>query len=326
VKRSSPPSFPNWLPNAVRQQAIELWEKLPTEKDPAKAQQFLEQLIANPLMERVWDELYRRERGKQGRFFNPACLTHASEAAAYREKARLLREKGDEDNKRDAEFLEFEARFIEALPDEPLDPSWSEQDNAARLFFSRAYQAAFYTKPQLAADTQRIADKLRGIANQLRKLATDLKSIEIVVTRRYADKLIEVAKDCESDATLYKPNPTRDPWLVKRKRGDTRCKTYVAMLFKTTDYLFGKPLYSTIANVTNVVFGNGSASDHGRPKPMTDSTVREMLRGHVGRIRPSFGARLCPAVKARTAELEAELDKKLRLKKQKASDQVAAPR
>jgi hypothetical protein len=100
VKRSSPPSFPNWLPNAVRQQAIELWEKLPTEKDPAKAQQFLEQLIANPLMERVWNELYRPNPGQNRKFINPACLTPASEAAAYREKARLLREKGDEVNKR----------------------------------------------------------------------------------------------------------------------------------------------------------------------------------------------------------------------------------
>jgi len=77
-----------------------------------------------------------------------------------------------------------------------------------------------------------VADKLHGFAKQLRKLATDLKSVEIGVTGIYAEKLIEVAKDCDSDATVYMPNLIRDPWLISRKRGDTKRKTYVAMLFR----------------------------------------------------------------------------------------------
>ena len=56
------PHFPEWLrPDAVRHEAKKLWSKLPTEKDPVKAQKVLEQLISNPLMKRVWDELYRKQ-------------------------------------------------------------------------------------------------------------------------------------------------------------------------------------------------------------------------------------------------------------------------
>ncbi|MGC1779769.1 MAG: hypothetical protein WBB34_17690 [Xanthobacteraceae bacterium] len=326
VRTVSTPALPDWLPKAVRHCAKELCENLATEKDPTKAQQVLKQLIANPLMKRVWNEIYRRKCGEDGRFFNPACLKHASDAAAYREKAAALRRQGGEVNNRNAEFLELEARYIELLPDEPLDPSWSEQDHAARLFLMRAYRAAFYTEPLLAADAQGIADKLGGVAKQLRKLAEDLKSIEIGVTAIYAEKLIEVAKDCESDATVTKPNFTSHPWLVKRKRGDTRRKTFVAMLFKETDYLFGKPMYSTIANVTNVVFSNHSIElgDQSHVKPITDGTVREMLRGHVERIRPSFGPLLYPRVKARRQELEAELERRLASKKRQASSRGRA--
>ena len=53
------PDFPEWLQSAVRHEATRLWSKLPTEKDPIKAQKVLTQLISNPLMKRVWDELYK---------------------------------------------------------------------------------------------------------------------------------------------------------------------------------------------------------------------------------------------------------------------------
>ena len=62
------PDFPDWLPDAVQQQAKKLWRKLPTEEDPVKAQKVLEQLISNPLMERVWDELYRKDSTKHNGF------------------------------------------------------------------------------------------------------------------------------------------------------------------------------------------------------------------------------------------------------------------
>ena len=141
--------FPDWLPDAVQQQAKKLWRVLPTEKDPVKAQKVLEQLISNPLMKRVWAELYRKQSDKHKGFFNFACLTNASKAAAHREEAHELRKKGGDKNRRHAEFLEFEARYIEVLPGEPSNPSWSEQDRAAQLFLSGAYRAALSTEPEL---------------------------------------------------------------------------------------------------------------------------------------------------------------------------------
>ena len=69
-------------------------------------------------------------------------------------------------------------------------------------------------------------------------------------------------------------------------------KPFVAKLCEQTDILYGKPLYSTIANVANEVFCK-TAGDYGRSStPLTAGNVREMLRGRVERIRPSFGEEL----------------------------------
>ena len=130
---------------------------------------------------------------------------------------------------------------------------------------------------------------------------------------------------------LYGAN---DPWLVNRKRGDTKRKTYVALLCGATDYLFGKPLYNTIANVTNVVFSKESIGDHGLTDKIKPNTVREMLRSYPQRIRPSFGRFLLRETKWRAAQFEAtlhsekrsqrlhvqEMNEKWRLKQQNASD------
>jgi hypothetical protein len=305
------PQFPVWLPDAVQQQAKRLWSKVSTEKDPVKARKILEQLISNPLMERVWDELYRKQPDKHEGFFNHACLTNASKAAAHREEAQELRKKGPEKNRRDAEFLEFEARLIEALPDEPTDPSWREQDCAAQLFLSRAYRAALDTEPQLVSDIQAKVGKLRKVAKALRKLAKELQSVGIGVTEIYAQQLEDVASDCDDDAKVIKPRPAIDPWLVIRKRGDTRRKTFVAKLSYATYLLFMKTLHNTIANVTNVVFSSQSTNLPGGPRReslITGETVREMLRRNAQRIRPSFGPLIMPLFEARKKQLEAELE------------------
>ena len=303
------PQFPEWLRSAaVQHEAKRLWTKLPTEKDPVKAQEVLEQLILNPDMERVWDELYRKSRHKHKGLFNYACLTNASKAAAYREEAQELRKKEGDENKRDAEFLEFEARVIEILPDEPNDPSWSEQDRAVQLFLSGAYRAALDTEPQLVSDIQAKVRKLRSVAKRLRELAKELESVEIGVTEIYAQELNDVAFDCDSDATVMSPNLAIDPWLVTRKSGDTRRKTFVAKLSCTTYLLFMKTLPKTIANVTNAVFSSQNANlpiGQRRENPITAETVREMLRRNAQRIRPSFGHEIMSLFETRRKEIEA---------------------
>jgi hypothetical protein len=313
VKRFSPPSFPDWLPKAVRQQAKELWKKLPTEKDPAKAQQVLEQLIANPLMKRVWDELYRKMRMPRNTaptlwalrhkvFFNPACLTNASKAAALREKAQELRKKGDEENIEDARFLDFEARVIQSLPEDPIPAEWTEQDRAAQLFFTRAYRIALDCDPQIVSDQQAKVGKLQKIAERLRESAKELKSVDSYVFSYYAKKLEKVASDCDDDAKVMRPNLANSPWLVPRKRGDLRQKTIVAKLAYTTLNLFSKILPSTIANVTNVICHcdhTGSGSVQRPVRKMTRDKIRKMIEPNALTIRPSFGPQVYPVVQAR---------------------------
>jgi hypothetical protein len=114
LNTSAMPEFPTWVRSAVRQEAAELWAKHPTERDPSQAQRVLEKLIANPLMKRVWDEMYRRKREKPEEFFNPARLSNTSQAAAYRDAANKLRKKGGDKNNQDAKFLEFEASILKA--------------------------------------------------------------------------------------------------------------------------------------------------------------------------------------------------------------------
>jgi len=273
MRKSPPPVFPDWLPKAVRLQARELWEKLPTEKDPAKAQRVLEQLIANPLMERVWDELYRPLRTphdtapavwalRNNLFVNPACLTKASQAAVLWGKAQELRKKGGQKNIEDAAFLDFEAGAIKSLPEDPAPPDWNEQDCAAQMFFTRAYEIALKHEPVIISEVQSKVDKLQHIAERIRGLAGELKLMDTILSRRYAEKLEEVAADCDDDAKIMRPNPAIAPWLVPRKRGDLRRRTIVGRLASTTHELFSKILPSTIANVTNVI----QSCEHGTSK------------------------------------------------------------
>jgi hypothetical protein len=335
------PEFPEWLANyaAVREQASELWSQSPRESDPVKARKVLEELITNQLMKRVWKVLYEKDR-ETGLFKYPACLTTASNIAAYLERARILREKGGQRNIHDAELLEFEARWMKLVSKEEYADPMTEQNLAVELLFSRAYRAAFQTKPQTVKDALRKVHDLRGVAKGLRniekqlyQLAGRLETIPIHVTKIYADKLTEVAKicvavaeDCESDATVCEPNVAAAPWLVTRQRGDIERKTFVSMLFVATDELFGTPLYSTIANITNVVFGpqiGALVSNSNYARPITADTVREMVRKRIRRIRPTFGGLLYPKVKARRAELESEMKGSVQSARQQRARRVS---
>lgn len=282
-----PPDFPKWLPKPVCKEARELWKLIPAEKDPVKAEAVLQQLISNRTMEDVWIELYRR-RGKDG-YYNPACLTRASEAAAYRAEAAALRQmSGDARslaaNQEKARQLEFEARLVDLqrVGPDTTDPI-REQDYAARLFLRRAYRAGL-VEPQRASDSHVIVGKLRAAAEKLRNLAAEVHAIKIGVTERYAERLIDagevlvsVAKDCESDATVYLPYGS---WPLVRQRGDMRRRAFVILLFMATDDIFAKPLFGTIAKITNVVFRGIKSLDH--------TNVRQIARGYRRRIRPSL--------------------------------------
>ena len=213
------PHFPAFLQKrgALCEQATALWLRLPTEKDPPKAQRLLEQLITNQNMKSVWDEIYRTKRGKRRQFFNPARLTNELKAAALREKARELRKNAGEKDVEDATFLDFEATLIERLPELKASGAWSEQDIAARHFLARAYRIALDPQPEILCDVQSKVDKLRSISRRLRDLAREIELMGEYVFPYYADKIEDVADDCEDDAKALTPNLVNSPWLIVRE-------------------------------------------------------------------------------------------------------------
>ena len=111
------PDFPEFLQAhpALCERATALWLRLPTEKDPVTAERILAQLISNPQMKDVWDDIYRGRRDALGggRYLNPACLTNKAQAAARRAKAKILHKIAEKKADKEPEFkeatlLEFE--------------------------------------------------------------------------------------------------------------------------------------------------------------------------------------------------------------------------
>jgi hypothetical protein len=319
VKASAMPNFPIWLLNrsAVCQEAEELWSELPMENDPSQAQKALAELITSPLMQLVWDELYRNDRQNSGEFMNPARLTSKSQAAAYRRAAIEFREKGGEKNSEDANWLDFEAYVIGRVSEELTDSGVSEQDCAARFLFRRVYRVALDHEPVMLADVQaktkqltNLAGRLRTIARQLRTTVTELASAGEILFPYYAERLEvdaytktldQIADDCLDDAKIMQP-AAWEPGIIVRKRGDIRLRTIVGKLARATYTLFMKPLYGTIANLTNVICVIEQIKlglDRNEAKIVTREDVIEILGRYPPELRPSFGPLLPPALRQR---------------------------
>jgi hypothetical protein len=271
-------TFP--VPKAVIWQAEQLYAELATKPDHVESMEVLNRLTSDPLMERVWDELYRKSQKstESTEFFHPAVATRESEAARNRRLASELREKGGTVNERDAKLLEAEATLLEALGDQPSE--WCEQDRAAQIFFYQAFWSAIDIKPVFFQDLKIKVDKLRATAKRLKEEAATLRSLGM---KREARLLREVGRDCEneasnilpkrrggtpSDAGIFSPQPD-DPWIIYRQKKDDELRTFVVDLAITTITLFKGTLDGTLANVANVVFGR---------RDVTRRRVREFLR------------------------------------------------
>jgi hypothetical protein len=283
-------TFPDWVPPALIEAAKELNDDLASEKDPAKALGVLSRLVSDPLMDRVWREVYRKKRvGHQpsDQYLNPA-FTYASRVAEFRQKASYLREKGGAVNKREAESREAEATLLEAeatLMEGEFDPlahsRWTRQDRAAQSLLWLAYRGALDDEPVFLSS-------LVAKTNDLRKLGQELLAgVKILQSHKLHDlarELKELAEEIEGEADDTDPfldpqtgqrlsSPRfphiEDPWVLVRDTPDARMRSFVISLSITMLTLFGKPLYHTLANITNVVFDR---------KDVTDSRVRELIR------------------------------------------------
>jgi hypothetical protein len=247
-------------------------------------------LVSHPPMERVWKEVFKKKRvdyKATEEYRNPA-FTYASRVAAFRQKASDLRGKGAKINESEAEsweaeanLLEAEAKVMEGEFDPLAHPRWTRQDRAAQILFRHAYREALDDEPVFLSS---LIDK----TNDLRKVAQDLQSgariLQSHKLNREARKLNKLAKEIEEIADGEDPyfDPQSggplasprfpyidDPWVIVRETPEVRIRSFVIGLSITTMQLFGKALYSTLANITNVVFERDD---------VTDGKVREMLR------------------------------------------------
>ena len=271
------PEFPNGMNYAaVRDAATELWNRLPTEKDPAKAQQVLSRMITDLRMNRVWLELYEKTQidDKLSRqYLHPGCVTYVSFAARNRRRAAEVRAKGGSLNERDAKNLEVEADILERSVDPRRDPRWTEQDLAVRLFFWHAYRGYVDLKPLFLSELNDKKERLVEVAKELRKQARTLQSLS---KDDNAQLLERIASECLDDARKILPHPDDDdPGIIIRKSDNVELRTFAAALSHATRLLFEDELHRIIAIVADVVFNQVEFDKDGKT---TREKVREMLR------------------------------------------------
>lgn len=275
VTTASMPEFPDGMTYAaVREIATELWNRLPTERDPAKAQLALLRLITDARMNSVWRELYKPIDDKTpGRYLHPGCTTNLSFAARNRRRAAELRAKGGLLNERDAKSLEREAGIYERLGDAPRDPRWTEQDFAVQLFFWHAYRGYVDLKPLFLSDLKDKAERLIEVAKVLRKQAKTLRSL---AKDENAQLLESIASTCHDDARHMLPRDVDDdPGIIIRKSESVELRTFVAALSSITMLLFEDEQHSILAIVADVVFDQAEFDKDGIT---TREKIREMLR------------------------------------------------
>jgi hypothetical protein len=268
-------TFPVWVPPSVIHAAEQLHSELASEENPAEGQELWSRLVLDSRMKRVWKELYKKKYIHQRptqEFFNPACLTNASDAARKRRGALELRQKGGPINESEADLLEAEAALVGGMYDPPADPRWSEQDRAVQLFLHKVYRTALDHELIFLSDLEAKVSELQKVAKRLRRDAAMVSSLGM---EREARKLHRIASDCDDEAVSILPyehgfsHKTDDPWIIVRRRGDLELRAFVADLSTITRTLFGQILRGTIATVSNVRFNR---------QDVTRKKIREMLR------------------------------------------------
>jgi hypothetical protein len=168
--------FPAWIPPAVIEAAKELHGQLAKENDRSKAHELLCRLAPHPLMQRVWQEIFRKKRVRYKQteeYFNPP-FTYASRIAAFRQNASHLRKKGGEVNEREAESWEAEANYLERERTlmgnvHPFaHRRWTRQERAAQIFFSDIYFGALHDEPVFLSSLAAKTEDLRALVGDLR--------------------------------------------------------------------------------------------------------------------------------------------------------------
>jgi hypothetical protein len=258
-----PLEFEDWVPEAVRDEARKIQAEASSQKDPVKAANLLSRLTSNTRMKTVWAEFYKKKRVNPDRYVNRMYMTNASRAPRLRKEASWIRDHGPNRHKIDSFFMDLEAEQLERSSYDPLlHTPWTEQDLGIQFFFWKAHDAALDIKLYFKRDIS----ILRQAAEQLRELAVKLQPLHVD-----CGVLSEVAVRCDNAANMRDVDPKEEnPIVMVREASDPELRTYAVELSGVTTWLCGKIMYSTIANVANVVLDR---------EDITGAGIREILRG-----------------------------------------------
>jgi hypothetical protein len=268
---AQPISFPTWLCPAVLHAAKRIHARLATEKEPAKARDLLARLTCDKRMQDVWDRLY--ERGPRTKcLLYPARTTFRPKIEEFRKRACDLRNQGGCTNEEEARIWDMHAAGLEGTNDRSRNQPWTDQDHAVQLFLWHVYHDTLDLKIIFLSDVKDEITRIRELAKQMRRKAAIL---QVPSLRGLASKLVELAAECEEEASRAVPNRTDDRWIMVRGRGDVELRTFIASLETSWGMLFGrsgmppKPILKLFADVANVAL---------KREHLTPSQIREILR------------------------------------------------
>jgi hypothetical protein len=217
----------------------------------------------------VWETLTnkRRVRHKSTKEFLHPVVTSKSRGATYRARADELRRTDGISNENKAHLLEREATTLEGMPETGIESQWSEQELALRILFTDAYDLALDIPPVVTvSEARQTMTDLWNTSICLREGATKLRELGMEDNALQVER---IAASCEEEAYWAEPDEQLTPVVVHRDHGENSVRSYVAYLAGTTQRLFGKPLYGTLANISNVAFDRTD---------ITDDRIHDMLR------------------------------------------------
>jgi hypothetical protein len=230
--------LPNWLPAAVREEAIKLQAGEFSTHIEDWCEDILIRLACDERMKRVWNELGRKE---------PVCGRPASTL-----------------DPRDPELLgKLKTKLMKAS-DIRLG-----RDEGQRQFFRHAffYAAINWAGPSVMSRSE-LNERKAPYARAAEKLEALAKTLRLLHCSEYADQLEEMAFNVREAWR----EPDDDFWIVQRDRGPTELRRYIAELANFNRIVFGSVLYGTVATVANVAF------DLKEQKRITGEQVRQILR------------------------------------------------
>jgi hypothetical protein len=232
----------------------------------------IKNFLTDPRMQRVWDELFRRTADKRQYYYRHSF---AERAEAKDSLARCARKKADALGSQgllsDKAAVEYEIYVFETLADVLREESElksvlsedAQHEEALGLFFDAMFHWARW--PDLAS---KVADDQVSPGGSCGTLRQEADKLEILGLTDEAAQVRRIAAFCQEWAQEL-IEEEEDALQLPRKTARIAVRSYVIQLSRVSKELFGKPLYGTLATISNVVFPSVD---------LRGADVREMVR------------------------------------------------